>query len=262
MPVKMWVKQSPLIAYFVLVFGFVWLIFYIFNGRVSPMIILLIGSWLPNIVGLFVTGLVSGWSEIKDLGKRVILWRIGFKWYVIALIVPVFSAVLAIRLNNWINGSSPEFSRVSQLFPILIIALFTGALGEELGWRGAALPLLQERWNALISSLIRGLYHLPAILVAGLPQHSSPFLPFMLAGLALTVFITWTFNHTLGSLIPVFLYPFAFNFIANFTGIFGVPSIVRMWAGIVSIGAIAVIIVDWFQFTSVPKKFAESEAVA
>ena len=42
------------------------------------------------------------------------------------------------------------------LVPLFIFNLLAGPLGEELGWRGTALPRLQARWNALSSSVILG----------------------------------------------------------------------------------------------------------
>ena len=219
-----WVKCSPLVAYFVLVFGIEWLLVFILPSLVPPMITLLIGSWLPNGVGLLVTGVAGGRAGLRGLFSKVVLWRISLKWYAIALFVPTITAFLAIGLNMLFGNAVPDSAPASQLLPIVLIAVFTGALGEELGWRGTALPRLQGRWNALISNLILGvlwgLYHLPSFLLSGLPLQDAPLVPFMVASIAMTILISWTFNHTGGSLIPVFLYHFAFNFIGNATGIF------------------------------------------
>ncbi len=62
--------------------------------------------------------------------------------------------------------------------------------------------------------------HLPSFLLSGLPLQDMPPVAFMEACLGLNLLVTWTFNHTGGSLIPVFLYHVAFNFIGNATGIF------------------------------------------
>jgi hypothetical protein len=53
------------------------------------------------------------------------------------------------------------------------------------------------------------------------------------------------FNHTGGSLIPVFPYHCAFNFIGNAAGIFGVPEPFRLFAGVVGVAAVAVVLCDW-----------------
>jgi membrane protease YdiL (CAAX protease family) len=216
------------------------------------MIALLIGSWLPNTIGLLVTGVAGGRAALRELLSKVALWRIDLKWYAIALFLPITMTFLAIGLYMLIGNAIPDFAPANQLLPIVLVAVFTGALGEELGWRGTALPRLQARWNPLISSLILGLlwgfYHLPALLLSGFPQHTLPLIPFIVAALALTVLVTWTFNHTGGSLIPVFLYHFSFNFMLNATGIVGVPVLFSLLAGIGSVMAIAVIALDWTRF--------------
>jgi membrane protease YdiL (CAAX protease family) len=248
-----WVKRSTLVAYFVLVFGIEWLLVLLLSPLVPPLIALLIGSWLPNAVGVFVTWVAGGRQGLRELFSRVVLWRIGLKWYAIALAVPIIMAFLAIGLYKVLGNPAPDPAPASQLWLVFLSAAFTGAMGEELGWRGTALPRLQARWNALISSLILGvlwgLYHLPSFLLSGLPLQDMPLFPFMIAALGLTILVTWTFNRTGGSLIPVFLYHFAFNFIGNATGIHGTAAIFRLLAGICSVAVMAVVALDWARFT-------------
>jgi membrane protease YdiL (CAAX protease family) len=248
-----WVKRSTLVAYFVLVFGIEWLLVLLLSPLLPPMITLLIGSWLPNAVGVLVTWVAGGHQGLRELFSRVVLWRIGLKWYAIALFGPILMAFLAIGLYRVLGNAAPDLVPASQLVTVLLSAAFTGAMGEELGWRGMALPHLQARWNALISSLILGvlwgLYHLPSFLLSGLPLKDMPLLPFMIAALGLTILVTWTFNRTGGSLIPVFLYHSAFNFIGNAAGIYGTPDLFWLLVGICSVAAMAVIALDWARFT-------------
>ena len=248
-----WVKRSPLVAYFVLVFGIEWLLVFLLSSLVPPMIALLIGSWLPNAVGLLVTGIAGGRTGLRALFSKVVLWRIGLKWHVIAFFLPIALAFLTIGLYMLSGNAAPSFAPASQLLTIVVICLFTGALGEELGWRGTALPRLQARWNPLVSSLVLGvlwgLYHLPSFLLSGLPLQGIPLIPFMLAATWITILVSWIFNHTGGSLIPVFLVHFAFNFIGNVTGIFGNNALFWLLAALGSMVAIAVIILDRARFT-------------
>ena len=248
-----WIKRSPLVAYFVLVFGIEWLLFFTLSSLAPPLAALLIGSWLPNIIGLLIAGVAGGREGLRELFSKVTLWRIGLKWYVVALFVPIAATFLALGLHLLLGNAWSGFAPANQLLPIFLAAVFTGAMGEELGWRGTALPRLQARWNALISSLVLGvlwgLYHLPSFLLSGLPLNNLPQIPFIVAAVALTVLISWTFNRTGGSLIPVFLYHFAFNLIGNVTGVFGVPALAWLLAGVCSSMAIGVIALDWSRFT-------------
>jgi membrane protease YdiL (CAAX protease family) len=251
-----WIRRSPLVAYFILVFGIEWLLVLLLSPVVPPLIALLIGSWLPNAVGLLVTGVAGGRSGIRELLGKAVLWRIGLRWYAVALLVPTTMTLLAMGLYLVLGNAPPEPLPSSQLLPIVLGAVFTGAMGEELGWRGTALPRLQARWNPLISSLILGvlwgLYHLPSFLLSGLPLRDQPLIPFMVASLGFTILITWTYNRTGGSLIPVFLYHFATNLTGNVTGVFGVSAILWVLAGICGVVAMAVIALDWARFTRIP----------
>lgn len=248
------VRRSPLVAYFVLVFGIEWLLVPLaLTSLVPPLVALLLGSWLPNGVGVLVTAATGGSAGLRRLLERVRLWRIGHRWYVIALCLPTTTAGLAIGIGLLSGIGAPEPAGSSYLLPIFLGAVFTGALGEELGWRGTALPHLLARWNALASNLILGilwgLYHLPSFLLAGMPLHDAPLVAFMVASIGITTLMTWTFNRTAGSLIPVFLYHFAFNFLGNATGIFGDATLVWLWAGILGAVAMAVIALEWARFT-------------
>ena len=82
---------------------------------------------------------------------------------------------------------------------------------EEIGWRGFALPRLLERWNAFTASLILGvvwaLWHLPYFFF-GMPYS---FLIYALYLLAVSVLMTWIFNHTQGSLLVAVIFHFWFN---------------------------------------------------
>lgn len=247
-----WIKRNPILAYFVLVFGIEWFLLVMLSSILPPMIALLIGSWLPNGVGLLITGVADGRAGLSKLFHRVVLWRINLKWYLVAFFLPIILAFLAIGIFALTGQAAPDFAPTNQLLSIVIVCLFTGAMGEELGWRGTALPRLQMRWNPLLSSIILGvlwgLYHLPSFLLSGLPLKNAPLLPFMLGALAITILVTWTFNHTSGSLIPVFLYHFSFNLILNLTGIFRVPMLFGLYAVITLVTSILVVILEKISF--------------
>jgi membrane protease YdiL (CAAX protease family) len=105
------------------------------------------------------------------------------------------------------------------LLPAFLISLvFGGPLGEEIGWRGYALPRLQKEWSPLASALILGivwgLWHLPLFFITGTAQSFLALAPFMLWVVSLSVLFTWAYNNTAGSLlIPVLLHAIV-NFFA------------------------------------------------
>lgn len=247
-------RRSPVGAFLVLVFGIEWILVpLVLTSLVPPLIALLLGSWLPNGVAVLVTGLTDGKAGLRSLLRRATLWRIGGRWFAIALFAPAVTAFLAIGLGAFCSIQTPDPADAGGLVPILLGAVFTGALGEELGWRGTALPGLQARWNALGSALILGvlwgLYHLPSFLLSGMPLEDAPLVPFMVASVSITVLMSWTFNRTGGSLIPMFLYHFAFNLVGNLTGTFADAYSVWMWALVLGAVAVGVVGLDWARFT-------------
>ena len=72
-----------------------------------------------------------------------------------------------------------RFTPWYTVLPALAITLLIGPLGEEFGWRGVALPLLQRRctplWASLILGTIWGAWHLPAFVLGGTPQSAWSF---------------------------------------------------------------------------------------
>lgn len=248
-----WVKQYPLVSYFVLVFIAEWVLFFFLSGILQPLTAILVGSWLPNAVGLLVTYVSSGMSGLRNLAMRVVLWQIDARWYVIALLSPAALAGLAIGLFFMLGMSPPELAPQNQVMMIFVASIFTGALGEELGWRGTALPRLQARFSPIKASLILGavwaLYHLPAFFLTGSPQEGVPVIPFLIGAVELTILITWTFNRTRGSLVPVFLYHFAFNFTLSVTDLPGNTSLFWLFVAVTGLMAIAVVAMDWERFS-------------
>jgi uncharacterized protein len=95
---------------------------------------------------------------------------------------------------------------------------FLGNTCEEIGWRGFALPCLQKRHNALLSTLIVGtlwgLWHLPLIFLAG-PMSEFPFVWFI-SIVADAFMYTWIYNSTKGSILLVALFHGSGNIVGAF----------------------------------------------
>jgi membrane protease YdiL (CAAX protease family) len=98
---------------------------------------------------------------------------------------------------------------------LLSFQLFSGPIAEEMGWRGFALPRLQAKYNALVSSLILGIiwtfWHLPLFFMTGATQVSIPMPIYLMLVVTVTIYLTWLYNNTRGSLIITILAHFAYN---------------------------------------------------
>jgi membrane protease YdiL (CAAX protease family) len=98
---------------------------------------------------------------------------------------------------------------------MVVATIFGGPLGEEIGWRGYALPRLTERFGLARASLALGLiwacWHLPVFFIPGLDQYGQSFPVYVLQVTALSVAMAWLYVHTNGSLLLAILMHSAIN---------------------------------------------------
>jgi membrane protease YdiL (CAAX protease family) len=172
---------------------------------------------------------------------RVVLWRVGLQWYAIALGLPTVLALATAALNYLLGA--PEFIQAGVLTPIELV-LFVLVVGEELGWRGYALPLLLEKRSALTASLILGvlwgLWHLPTFLVPGTPQYGLPLTAFVILTIEYSILMTWVFLHTHGSVLIATLFHGAINLSQGFF-LGGIEGASRYWLLSIVYGVAALI---------------------
>ena len=179
----------------------------------NPLFILAVYS--PGIAGVVLVWWHFGFSGLARFFRRLALWRMPVGWWALLLIgIPAVKYVGA-AINGTIGEPLP-FSPWYMVLPALATTLFIGPLGEEFGWRGVALPLLQRRfaplWASLILGAIWGLWHLPAFLLGGTPQSAWSFGPYVIGVLALGVIVTPMFNAARGSILIAILFHLQINF--------------------------------------------------
>ncbi len=222
-------RRSQTVAFFVLAFGLAWVLWIpaalASRSQPSPfaLALVLIGAFAPTVAAILLTGLSSGRAGIKELLGRLLAWRVGAQWYVIVLLGTAAIGFLTVVLHALLGGPAPSFSPTVPWFVLplafFLNLLFGGALNEEVGWRGYALPRLQADWSALRSSFVLGLlwvlWHLPVFFIAGTSQSEMPFVAFALWVVALSILFTWVYNGTGGSLLLVILAHGAVNFVAG-----------------------------------------------
>jgi membrane protease YdiL (CAAX protease family) len=223
--------RKPLLAYFVLSYAFFWgflvVIFVILRmlwlqpdvlpAWAMPMTVIL-GSWMPNLAAVTVTGVLAGRQGIRQLIRKFFTYRIAVRWYFFALF-PFPLAFIAAGLYRVAGGAAPGNIGLSVSFwaGLIILNLLQGATGEEAGWRGFALPRLQETYGPVKASLILGLiwnfWHLPLWLLSG--YYKLDLLIYVLAFsvciISLSFLLTWIYSKTPNSLIPIVMTHFSFN---------------------------------------------------
>jgi membrane protease YdiL (CAAX protease family) len=181
-----------------------------------PFLLYLFLGWGFVVAAVLMTWLTLGRAAVGGLLRRYLMWRVTWKWYLAALI-PAATAVLGVFLYAALSGMPPDFSnimadkvrpefvgRLAFVIPFLLTDFISN--GEEIGWRGYALPRLQARTSALAASLlvgfVWGLWHLPKLL-----NHWDwgYFAVFMVDTIAKSVLLAWIYNGTRGSLLLVTL---------------------------------------------------------
>lgn len=250
----------PLVTFVTLTFGLSWLTWapLVIIGDAVPgglgFALLLLGSLAPSSVAILLTGLTGGASAVRGLLARLLRWRVPAWWYLL-LLAPSGVTVLAVTLNSVTRGGPSAALGVPVATAVSMVAfsIFPGsAMGEELGWRGYALPRVQARCTALQAALLLGvltaLWHLP-LWLRGAPTHPlSLYLPFAIQVVAYAVVYTWLYNGTRGSLLIAVLFHAATNapltLVVLPLGVDPLPPIFWMISGLTALWAVVVVVAN------------------
>jgi membrane protease YdiL (CAAX protease family) len=225
------IKKYPLLTYCIVVFAISWGGILIAVGPVGipdneeqgaqllvfSYIAMLVG---PSLGGILLTTILDGRAGLRDLGVRLLKWRVSVRWYVIALLTApllIVASLLALSL------SSPEFlprlyveNDKGSLFQFSIVAGLIVGIFEELGWTGFAVPMMRQHYGVLKTGLIIGLiyaaWNFPVVFWVSTATGTVGTLPmiiFMPAALftwlpTYRVLMVWVNDHT-GSLLLAML---------------------------------------------------------
>src|SRR5215217_5017588 len=188
--IRAFVKRHPLLSFYALVFAIAWGGILILAGgpggiptneeqfqRLMPWVMVV---WLagPSVAGILLTGLLYGREGFRNLLTRMSRWRVGARWYALALLT---APLLYVGVSLTLLLTSPEFvpgilatsDKASLLLMGIGYGLIGGGLLEELGWTGFATPTLLRRMRhgvlatGLIVGVLWGVFHWPVNSWAG-----------------------------------------------------------------------------------------------
>ncbi|WP_254769130.1 CPBP family intramembrane glutamic endopeptidase [Salinilacihabitans rarus] len=218
--------RRPIVAFFVLAYAISWLGFLPsvlgVDGGLGGMN-LLVAQFGPALAALIVLRYTGG--SVREWAGRVVRWRVPLRWWAATLAIPV-AVFGATGVGFALLGYEPDLSRLpdplTTFLPTLVGLSLLAGLGEEPGWRGFALPGLQERHGPLGATLLLGtvwaFWHLPVFFVDPRSAHgiTDPVVLFGLVSLTAlgivlySFYYTWIYNRT-GSVLVMMLLHGGFN---------------------------------------------------
>jgi uncharacterized protein len=234
---KKTVEHNPFLFFLIFTFSISWITGFptvFVPGKFEGLSYL--SNFGPALAALIVVGIAEGSNGIKKLIQSLFQWRVKFVWYLVVLLGPAVTMAVTVLFYNIFAGdnSSQYFNGWISDFPqhlIVIGALFffmmVGIWGEEVGWRGFALPRLQQAYHPLLASLMLGaiwaIWHLPAFFMEGSQQSQLGMPYFFFATLGYSILYSWIYNGTKESLFMIWLLHSANNATVSYTMLFFKP---------------------------------------
>jgi membrane protease YdiL (CAAX protease family) len=263
--------RHPLTAFFVMAYAFSWIVWSpwvlgqdgagLLPVRIDPGVVGYLNAAAilagPTLAGLIMAAATDGRAGVRRILGRLVLWRVGVHWYVVALLGVPLVMVLgtmasAGALPSWGGLGGPAYLG-SYLVSFVLVTVLGGPLFEEIGWRGFALPRMQRSLGPLLASLVLGvlwaLWHLPEFLVPSWAESSgggglSGIVLFTLAAITFTVVISWVFNNTRASvLLAVLVHSSIDTFSGTLGALFGPEAVSSTFPFIIGFGVAALVVI-------------------
>jgi uncharacterized protein len=263
--------RYPLTSFFVMAYAFTWIVW-------SPWVLGQDGAGLlpikipqaasgflnaaailagPTLAAFIMTATTEGREGVRRLLGRLVLWRVGIRWYLFALLgVPLIMLLGTIVYS----GDLPKLGALggpsyllSYLGTFALVIVLGGPLFEEIGWRGFALPRMERLHGPLLASLILGvlwaLWHLPEFLVPSWAATSGGggvlgITLFTLTAVTFTIVITWVFNNTRASvLLAILVHASIDAFSLTLGAIFPAKALASAFPLMIGFGVVAVVLI-------------------
>ena len=258
-----WVRRHRLTSFFLLAYALSWTPWAFDAAGVSLGTPFFAGG--PLVAVLVVVAVADGRRGFAELGSRLVRWRVGWVWYVVALGLPVLLVLVTGVVTSWLGAPAPDLSAVVWADVLLVLAVrmvnpADSPVGEEPGFRGYALPHLQARLSPLAAAGVLGVlaagWHVPLVALGDLGWIGLP------STVVITVLYVWLFNRTGGSLLMAMLFHAsqgAFTFgMLGFTGA-DADRAAHVYGAVLVVAAVAVVGLDRAAWRRAPASAVDAE---
>ena len=240
-PLRRLVARHQVVSFLLMAFVFSWTIMlplllsesgfgvlpFALPWRVFGSLMSVFGLALPAFL---VTAAKDGREGVRELLRRMLRWRVGVRWYLLALfgllVVTLLGAIPFLGMAP-LGALTENWSLIFTVFlPGVLVPLVLVNLWEETAWTGFMQHTLQEERGPLLASVMVApffaLIHMPGFFVAGfISDEKTPLKEFpavlvqvgILAVFAVfvRVLIMWLYNGSGRSVLIVALFHSAFN---------------------------------------------------
>lgn len=180
--------------------------------------LILLGTFAPSMVAVALTARATGGAGVRALLSRLFQWKVSARWYLFAVGYMAAIKLTVALIHRVTTGTWPRFGDEPWYLMIAATVFSTvigGQAGEEIGWRGYALPRLAARFGLVRASIMLGMiwasWHLPLFFLPQADTYGQSFPVYLLQVTALSVAIAWVYWRTNGSLLLTMLMHSAIN---------------------------------------------------
>jgi membrane protease YdiL (CAAX protease family) len=209
-PVTSLLKDYPLASFFAVSCAISWTLVLLFPISVLFVLLAPVG---PALAALLVTWFTGGEAEVLVLLRRVTMREAEQQTYAIAIGLPLVAFLIA-QILRWVSSGVPPAINLLTAPPIFVLLVVLVA-GEELGWRGFALPRLRLRYGDIVASLMLGaawaFWRLATATIPGLEYYLSDFPALLFYGVAISFWFTWLAEQSEGSVWMAWVFHAAIN---------------------------------------------------
>jgi len=221
------VKQGAL--FLILVFGITWSLGFWVAAQPAPTTLIgflaafLPQVWAPTVVAFVLVGVSHGARGIRaELAERLKYRRGSTPWLAVAALTPAVATASAVAAARF-AGDGAAFTPF-QAIPVAIgMQIITGAVGEEVGWRGFLLPRLRKHYGPVTAAWVMGslwsVWHVPAWFVPWLPHRTFPLASTLIMTACFGVFMAFVFYRAGESVIATILAHLSLNVMTAMGGV-------------------------------------------